>query len=323
MKTFQKIALVSAIAAAPFAAQAELVSMDEVSMGNTTGQAGVTIEIDIEGAGIGIGSVVYTDEGSLSLNNISITGTNAAGDANQKMSLTQTVDVLANGDLALVVSPTGGEQYLNISVGDVRLQAAADTTGAAASELVNNLDMTVKLTGNSTTTIHNVDVADTTDGLVANGAGFYANNQLGNFGVTGTAANSTAGLVISQDAKFQIDNLDVGLFGYTEAQADVLADTAAYGGNGDGSLDASETANAGAIASRAAVSITGLKLNNNGGAINLNQKIWADSTGVSIQIGAFDADLSINAIAIGGASIGSLAVNDISMAGITQKIYGH
>ena len=309
MKTFQKIALVSAIAAAPFAAQADLTPMDDSLMGNTTGQAGVTIEIGIEGAGIGIGSVVYTDEGSLSLNNISVTGTNAAGDPNQKMSLTQTVDVLANGDLELVVSPTGGEQYLNISVGDVRLQAAADTTGDAASELVNNLDMTVKLTGNSTTTIHNVDIA---------------NQTLGDFNVTGTAAASTAGLVISQNAAFQIENLDVGLFGYTAKQAEVLADTAAYGGDGSGSVDTpTETGTAAAIANRAAISITGLTLDNNGGAINLNQKIWADSTGVSIQIGAFDADLNIDAIAIGGTSIGSLAVNDITMAGITQKIYGH
>jgi hypothetical protein len=198
---------------------------------------------------------------------------------------------------------------LNISVGDVRLQAAADTTGDAASELVNNLDMTVKLTGTSTTTIHNVDIATQT---------------LGDFGVTGTASTSTAGLVISQNAAFQIDNLDVGLFGYTEAQADVLANTTAYGGDGNASNETpTETATAAAIANRAAISITGLKLDNNGGAINLNQKIWADSTGVSIQIGAFDADLSIDAIAIGGTSIGSLAVNDISMAGITQKIYGH
>jgi len=330
MKTFQKIALVSAIAAAPFAAQAELVSMDEVSMGNTTGQAGVTIEIDIEGAGIGIGSVVYTDEGSLSLNSISITGTNAAGDANQKMSLTQTVDVLANGDLELVVTPQGLEQYLNISVGDVRLQADTDTNGIAASELVNNLDMTVKLTGTSTTTIHNVDIADTTDGLVANGGGFYANNQLGNFGVTGDSATGISGLVISQNAAFQIENLDVGLFGYTKNQANVKVaqsqgtTVAALDADGDGVLDAAPLeAAAQSVASKAAVAITGLKLHNNNGAINLNQKIWADDTGVSIQIGAFDADLSIDAIAIGGTSIGSLAINDITMAGITQKIYGH
>ncbi len=312
MKTFQKIALVSAIAAAPFAAQADLTPMTDSLMGDTTGQAGVTIDMTIEGAGITVGSVVYTDEGSLGINGISITGTNAAGDANQAMSLSQTVDVLANGDLQLVVSPQGGEQYLNIGLDSVTLMAneATDADFAAnASELVNNLDMTVKLTGNSTTTIHNVDVSSQT---------------LGDFGVTGTAATSTAGLVISQGASFQIENLDVGLFGYTAEQADVLADTAAYGGDGSGSVDTpAETGTAAVIADKAAISITGLTLNNNGGAINLNQKIWADSTGVSIQIAGFDADLNIQSIAIGGASIGSLAVNDISMAGITQKIYGH
>ncbi len=312
MKTFQKIALVSAIAAAPFAAQADLTPMTDSLMGDTTGQAGVTIDMTIEGAGITVGSVVYTDEGSLGINGISITGTNAAGDANQAMSLSQTVDVLANGDLQLVVSPQGGEQYLNIGLDSVTLMANAATDAnyaANASELVNNLDMTVKLTGNSTTTIHNVDISSQT---------------LGDFGVTGAAATSTSGLVISQNASFQIDNLDVGLFGYTAAQADAIANDPANGGDGDATVETpTEAATAAAYSSASAVSISGLTLNNNGGAINLNQKIWADSTGVSIQIAGFDADLNIQGITIGGASIGSLAVNDISMAGITQKIYGH
>jgi hypothetical protein len=360
MKTFQKIALVSAIAAAPFAAQAELVSMDETSMGNTTGQAGVTIDMRIEGDGIEIGSVVYTDEGSLKINDIAITGTNAAGDANQVITLKQTVDVLANGDLQLVVTPDGGEQYLNIDVGSIDLvrqsTAGADAIAAAteSSELINNLDMTVKLTGASTTTIHNVNIATQT---------------LNDFGVSGTAGSSTAGLVISQGAAFQITDLNVGLFGYTEAQSQnaafnapyvatakatyeagfaqaVQADTDAGLGdnairdafvtaNGAADLDDNGTISAGGettalttgvaaqIASRSAVSITGLTLDNNGGAISMNQKIWANSKGVSIQIAAFDADLNIADIAIGGASIGSLAVNDISVAGLTQTIYGH
>jgi hypothetical protein len=343
MKTFQKIALVSAIAAAPFAAQAELVSMDDALMGDTTGQAGVTIDMKIEGAGIQVGSVVYTDEGSLKINSISLTGSNAAGDANQEITLSQTVDVLANGDLQLVVTPEGGEQYLQIGVGSVDLvrqsTAGVDAVAAAAesSELINNLDMTVKLTGASTTTIHNVDIATQT---------------LGDFAVTGSASTETAGLVISQNAAFQITDLNVGVFGYTTTQgaqisgkagidagyvagttADDVTDVTvgsdfaafeAASGDNDGKVDAAElAAYATYVAGKSAIGITGLTLDNDGGAINMNQKIWADSKGVNIQIAAFNADLNITSIAIGGASIGSLAVNDISMAGLTQTIYGH
>jgi hypothetical protein len=341
MKTFQKIILASAIAAAPFAAQAELVAVSDNFLGETTGQAGVTIDMTIDGDGIEVGSVVYTDEGSVKINAISLTGTNAAGDLNQAITLSQTIDVLESGDLQLVMTPEGGEQYLNISVGSVDLVASTAFDADAAinsSELVNNLDMTVKLTGSNKTTIHNVDIASQT---------------LSDFAIQGTdAATTTAGLVITQEAKFQITNLDVGVFGYTTVQAtqisgqealsagyvsgaddttDVVAgssletfDAVLSGGDGDGKIDAAEIENLGNyVANKSAISITGLKLDNNGGAIDMTQKIWADSTGVSIQIAAFDADLSINAISIGGASIGSLAINDISMAGLTQKIYGH
>ena len=40
MKGLKKIALATAVAAAPFAAQAELQAMDDSMMGNVTGQAG-------------------------------------------------------------------------------------------------------------------------------------------------------------------------------------------------------------------------------------------------------------------------------------------
>jgi hypothetical protein len=67
MKTFQQIALVSAIVAAPFAVQADLTPMDDSLVGNTIGQAGVTIEIDHSGDGSAVGEVEYIDEGSVIL----------------------------------------------------------------------------------------------------------------------------------------------------------------------------------------------------------------------------------------------------------------
>ena len=48
MKGLKKIALVTAIAAAPFAAHADLKAMDDSAMGNITGQAGVTIELETQ-----------------------------------------------------------------------------------------------------------------------------------------------------------------------------------------------------------------------------------------------------------------------------------
>ncbi len=77
MKAFKKLALVSAIAAAPFA-QAEMVAIDDALMGEMTGQSGISIELD---ATVSIGSVIYTDTdqgGSLELNTIVLGGNGGA-----------------------------------------------------------------------------------------------------------------------------------------------------------------------------------------------------------------------------------------------------
>jgi hypothetical protein len=73
MKGLKKLALVSAIAVAPFAAQAELQAMNDVAMGDVTGQAGVTIEMQTQ---IDIGQFRYTDEGSFAVNTIKLGGAN-------------------------------------------------------------------------------------------------------------------------------------------------------------------------------------------------------------------------------------------------------
>jgi len=48
MKGLKKLALVTAVAALPFAAHADLRALDDSAMGNVTGQAGVTIELETE-----------------------------------------------------------------------------------------------------------------------------------------------------------------------------------------------------------------------------------------------------------------------------------
>lgn len=64
MKFLKKASLAAAIAAASISAQAGMVALDDETMAATTGQAGVTIEINIGGSGVTVGEIEYTDTGS-------------------------------------------------------------------------------------------------------------------------------------------------------------------------------------------------------------------------------------------------------------------
>src|SRR5690554_2831412 len=65
MKLFQKTALAVAIAAVPFLSVNAMEALDDATLSNMTGQAGVTIETTVDGTqGITIGSIEYTDTGS-------------------------------------------------------------------------------------------------------------------------------------------------------------------------------------------------------------------------------------------------------------------
>src|SRR5690554_7573863 len=65
MKLFQKSALAVAIAAVPFLSVNAMEALDDATLSEMTGQAGVTIETTVDGTnGITIGSIEYTDTGS-------------------------------------------------------------------------------------------------------------------------------------------------------------------------------------------------------------------------------------------------------------------
>jgi hypothetical protein len=162
MKTFQKIILASAISAAPFASQA-MEALDDSVLAATTGQAGVTIEINIAGSGVSVGEIEYTDTagfeadgttpdgdgGSVKLQNLVINNVNG---------LEQTIDVKEGGDLVIGMNALDGVQ---ISMGGtsgtsaVLLQSNATGGIANQAEVVNNLNLTVDL-GATTNTIYNM-----------------------------------------------------------------------------------------------------------------------------------------------------------------------
>ena len=338
MKTFQKITLAAAISAAPFASQA-MEALDDSVLAATTGQAGVTIEINIQDTGVSIGEIEYKDEGSVLVKGVTISGwdqsLNAGAGGSSEVNITQKIDVLENGSVTMVNSTAAGQQ-LRVQVAGIELQSNAAGSTNLNSELVNSIDMKVELGATSTTTIHNVDIQS---------------QNLATFGVSGSYATKTAGLVIEADAAIAIRDLDVGLFGYTAQQAAVISggaqqaagytggaddttavvadsDFAAFesqAGDNDGFMDAAEVAAYEVyVAGKAAIVAKDITFDDGaGGTVAVEQTIWADGGGVYIQLGAIQGDLNVGAVEIGGASIGSIAVRDINLAGLTQKIYGH
>lgn len=304
MKTFQKITLAAAISAAPFASQA-MEALDDSVLGNTTGQAGVTIELNIGTEGISIDEIAYTDEGSILLQNLTVKNVN---------DLDVEIDVDAEGNLLVETSAVDGIQ---VGLGGTRTGFAAGQFSAVAlsgtagtSELVNNLDLTLDL-GETSVQIFNL--------AGANSLATAAN-------LTGDVLNSP--VAIGVQTELEITNLDVGVFGNTRAQAEKLADEA---GNNDGVLDAGEFADADTFADASAIEITGLKFH--GGTVgtkaSVDALIWADSRssdndgGLYVQLGSIAGTLDIEAINIGGESIGSVQVSNINLAGLTTRIYGH
>lgn len=318
MKLLQKSALAVAIAAVPFLSVNAMEALDDATLSEMTGQAGVTIETTLDTAGITIGSVKYTDTlgtsmiddpanpgnlivdpneiggGSLFIEGISIRGWNPLTNAYSESTSRQTIDINKDGDLitkSVQINGFGGAELpmtgKRIAVDSVNLQNVA---GDASVSLVSNLDMTIWEAG-SEAHIINLQGVNATRDLSA--------HAIDNKSVDASKADGNIAIVTSSTSK--IANLDV----------DAL----------DG-----------------AVSIRGLSysdtrdpLANPYGLMSSTQVIWAkggdaltDATaGVFIQGSDSVGTLAIDSIAIGGGTIGSVTITDISQVGSTMRIYGH
>jgi hypothetical protein len=154
MKFLKKASLAASIAAVSFAANAELVAMDEMAMAAATGQAGIDLDIELSGTdAISIGSIVYTDtdtDGSLTIDTISV----GAADGGV-LTLTNAIDITADGDLQIVGGAVNG---LLVSVGSVDLSGGAN--------LVSDLSLNINM-GESTTVISQAAAGDA-DGVAEN-----------------------------------------------------------------------------------------------------------------------------------------------------------
>jgi len=125
MKGLKKVALVSAIAAVSAGAQAELKALDDAAMGELTGQAGLTIDIESQ---LSIGEFAYVDAGAVVFKDIYQGGKDdASGNRTMLDNIRLTLDVAG-------VDASGNAERFNYGMSEVRglaaVTAAAGNTNA-------------------------------------------------------------------------------------------------------------------------------------------------------------------------------------------------
>ncbi|KPQ30194.1 MAG: hypothetical protein HLUCCX14_03655 [Marinobacter excellens HL-55] len=263
MKGLKKIALATAVAAMPFAAHADLQALDDSAMGNVTGQAGVTIELETQ---VSIGTFTYTDEGSFNVNDIVLGGSGVAGGAGSNLldDLYIDIDVEADGDAFISVGSISGAPIdWGMTAGSMELVAA---DGSESTTLISNLSGY----GNLAQLDIRVDTA--TDQL-----------QL--------------------DVLFNVEQMDFDV----EFLGVGIRDMAIYG--------AGFLANPGPDTAFAYADVHVYK------GDGLGDSTMTDV--LRIDIADISMDVSIGAIEIGGASIGSVALQNLTVSDTKLAVYGH
>ncbi|MBN7771331.1 hypothetical protein KUV44_12345 [Marinobacter daepoensis] len=273
MKSLKRNLLALAIVGTPFAAQAELQPIDDARMGSITGQAGVTIELETK---VNIGEFVYTDEGSLSIKDISIGGANrtdlfeeitdpairnlAFGTTSDLIdNIKIEIDVASDGDAIINVWPiTAAPIDFGVKTGEWSLQGTTDST-----LLANNFSMV----GAITKMRLRVDTATDT---------------------------------LNLDTEVGISDLDVDIPFLAVGIRDLKL-------TGDQYLE------------NPSILTLGAKVN-----MDIYNGQRADGTdALAVDLNTFNADMTIGEVLVGGTSIGSFTLDNLSVQNTSLRIYGH
>lgn len=302
MKGLKKIALCSAVALAPFAANAEMKALNDTDMSSVTGQAGVTI--DINQADISIGEIAYEDRGFLALSDITLGGA-APGTSLDDIRLT--IDVAGDGsDLGTAAL---GATYLQ--------GAGAAVTGVnEVDQAVSDGDLVISLRSQTGTPVD--------FGL---SIGEVALSQSSNAGDIG-ALNSTAGNV----GTVLVSDLNItGLLGpidiVVQEESNAMNINAYFNAKGDLTMPFMGTS-------------LGFELHNRRGASSVTlgpvsfahaqvdvgvaeDYLGADQDALRVNVQDFSGDLDLTNISMGnGVSIGSVYMTDLAVTA-DMTIYGH
>ncbi|MAK48928.1 hypothetical protein SAMN04487869_11150 [Marinobacter sp. DSM 26671] len=320
MKGLKKIALATAVAAAPFAAQAELTAMNDSAMGNVTGQAGVTIELETQ---VSIGQFKYTDTnggaageiggGSFTVNDIElggaglITGANPIFDTNSDGTpdtaasqllddLSIDIDLADDGDAVISVHTISGLPIdWGFTASSMNLEGTDSTTlisGLSAWGMLAKLDIRVDTEDASTS------LGGTGDGSLNIDTAFTVNNM-----------------------EFDVPFLAVGVRGMSITGAGANFDY-----NGDGVVDSADTDldGSGTVGDTKAERI-------NVGFAKVNLDVYkgnglGQSTATDVlrvDVNDVVMDVNVGGVLIGGTSIGTVALDNLHIQNTRLAVYGH
>jgi len=300
MKGLKKLALATAVAVAPFAANADLKALDDSAMGNVTGQAGVTIELETK---VSIGKFTYTDEGDFAVNDIVIGGKGVATGSNPQMTLLDQlkidIDVANDGDAiihvgSLETDPTTGAPVpidWGMTVGSMQLVSA---------------------NGNQDTTLI---------------SGLSAYGDLAALDIRVDTATDQLNLAVAfdiDDMDFDVDFLGIGIRDMVITGAGDNFDydgdntTVAGGDTEEGGFDLSTPQ--GQLAYGKLSKYANVDLDVYKGA-GLGASTATDV--LRIDVNNVYMDVSIGAVEIGGTSIGSVALDNLAVTDTKLAVYGH
>jgi hypothetical protein len=142
--------LLALVSLSPMLVHAELKALNDASLSNLTGQSGLTIELATQ---IDVGSLKYTDEGSMSVNNLHIGGQNGTLLDDIKLDF----DLASNGDALIRMGSISGSPIdFGVSMDSVSLSGTGGTTNMFTNIALNGelgtTNMVIHNAGNSINT---------------------------------------------------------------------------------------------------------------------------------------------------------------------------
>jgi hypothetical protein len=311
MKGLNKLALATAIAAAPLAANADLKALDDSAMGNVTGQAGVTIELETR---VSIGEFTYTDDGTFAVSGIELGGSTASGLAsaagaptagNLLDRLAIEIDVESDGDAVIHVASldeNNGQPVpidWGVSVDSMSLRG----TGGENTTLVSDMKAWGLLGA--------LDIRVDTDDVAG-----YAN--------TGTLQLDVAFDVRQMD--FEVDFLAVGITGMEIRGAAADGDTIDFSVlNKADATDAAGVAQDARMRGLAAAGFAIARLD-----VYKGDSLYAASGQANpktevlrVDIDDVLMDVNIAETRIGGTNIGTIGIDNLHISDTKLAVYGH